>query len=126
MGMSTPSFAISARPERRFHRDGVEYEGELLFICVPATDRSADRLKELVAAILSDGPYRYGDFLNLPMALYLVRDDETGDVFRVSVRDGTVRLHVLPTTEADGLRAFYRRLVDQSAVDWRVDRQTNA
>lgn len=124
--MATPSFAISARPKRRFHRDGVEYEGELLFVCSPAADRSADELGELVAAVLADGPYRYGDFLDLPMALYLVRDDETGDVFRVSVRDGTVRLHVLPTTEASGLRAFYRRLVDRSAVDWRVDRRTDA
>ncbi|ERG88899.1 MAG: hypothetical protein J07HX5_01045 [halophilic archaeon J07HX5] len=124
--MATPSFAIPARPERRFHRDGVEYEGELLFVCSPATDRSADQLEELVVTVLADGPYRYGDFLDLPMALYLARDDETGDVFRISVRNETVRLHVLPTTEASGLRAFYRRLVDRSTVDWRVDRQTDA
>ena len=120
--MASPSFAIPARPTRRFRRDGVEYEGEVLFVCQPNAGLERD-LEELVAATLADGPYRYGDFLDLPMALYLVRDEETGDVFRVSVRDGAVRLHVLPATEPAGLRAFYHRLADRSSVEWDVERQ---
>jgi len=120
--MASPSFAIPARPTRRFRRDGVEYEGEVLFVCRPDAGLERD-LGELVEAVLADGPYRYGDFLDLPMALYLVRDEETGDVFRVSVRDGAVRLHVLPATEPAGLRALYDRLVDRSAAEWRVERR---
>jgi hypothetical protein len=57
------------------------------------------------------------------MALYLVRDEETGDVFRVSIRDGAVRLHVLPATEEAGLRAFYERLVTHSTTEWAVERR---
>jgi len=120
--MASPSFTIPARPTRRFRRDGVEYEGEVLFVCRPEDSPERD-LEGLVAAVLADGPYRYGDFLDLPMALYLVRDEETGDVFRISVRDGTVRLHVLPATDPAGLRAFYDRLVDRSSAGWRVERQ---
>jgi len=120
--MASPSFAIPARPTRRFRRDGVEYEGEVLFVCRPDAGLERD-LGELVEAVLADGPYRYGYFLDLPMALYLVRDEETGDVFRVSVRDGAVRLHVLPATEPAGLRALYDRLVDRSAAEWRVERR---
>ncbi len=120
--MASPSFAIPARPTRRFRRDGVEYEGEVLFVCRPDAGPERD-LGRLVEAVLADGPYRYGDFLDLPMALYLVRDEGTGDVFRVSIRDGAVRLHVLPATEPAGLRAFYRRLVDRSSVEWDVERR---
>lgn len=122
--MSSPSFAIPARPTRRFRRDGLEYEGEVLFTCRPEGSPERD-LGELAAAALAEGPYRYGDFLDLPMALYLVRDEGTGDVFRVSVRDGAIRLHVLPATEPAGLRAFYDRLVDRSSVAWNVERRIN-
>ena len=122
--MASPSFAIPARPTRRFRRDGVEYEGEVLFVCQPDAGTERDP-EELVAATLADGPYRYGDFLDLPMALYLVRDEETGDVFRVSVRDGAVRLHVLPATEPAGLRAFYDRLRARSGSEWDVERRVD-
>jgi hypothetical protein len=121
-----PGFEIPAHPERRYpYEGGVEYEGETMFALTPADDRSAADLRELVEGTLSAGPYRHGDFLDLPMPLYLVRDDETADVFRISIRNGRVRLHVLPATESEGLRAFYDRLVDRSDTDWRVDCHTS-
>ncbi|MFC7133409.1 MULTISPECIES: hypothetical protein [Salinibaculum] len=120
-----PSFEIPAHPERRYpYEGGVEYEGETVFTLTPGADRSSADLRDLVEATLTAGPYRHGDFFDLPMPLYLVRDDETADVFRISVRDGRVRLHVLPATESAGLRAFYDRLVARSDADWRVDCRT--
>jgi len=122
-----PSFEIPVRPERTFpFRGGVEYEGSTTFVLRPAaSDRPTEPLSELVEGVLADGPYRYGDFLNLPMPLYLVKDEGTGDVFRVSVRDETVRLHVLPATESAGLRALYDRLVEDSESEWAVECRTN-
>jgi hypothetical protein len=121
-----PSFSIPARPQRRFpRRGGVEYEGQTLFRLAPEESMSDEALADLLAETLAAGPYRYGDFLNLPMVLYLVRDQETGDVFRVSVRDGRVRLHVLPETESAGLRRLYERLADRSGVEWAVDCRTS-
>ncbi len=120
----SPSFAIPSRPERRFPRSGgVEYEGRTVFSLRPTPDQSTERLETLVADILASEPYRYGDFRAVPMALYLVRDEGTGDVFRVSVRDGTVRLHVLPETESAGLRAFYERVDDRTESEWTADCQ---
>lgn len=117
-----PSFSIPARPQRRFpRRGGVEYDGQTIFRLIPDRTRSNDRLADIVEEILAEGPYRYGDFLNLPMALYLVRDEETGDVFRVSIRDGRIRLHVLPETESAGLRRLYRRLYEQTTDEWHVE-----
>jgi len=121
-----PSFSIPSRPRRRYpYSGGVEYEGRTIFRLLPAQSLSNERLDELLAATLADGPYQYGDFLNLPLTLYLVRDRETDDVFRVSVRDGRVRLHVLPETDTEGLRAFYDRFVPRTETDWRVDCQTS-
>ena len=122
-----PSFEIPVRPERTFpFRGGVEYEGSTTFVLRPAApDQSTEPLTELVEGVLADGPYRYGDFLNLPMPLYLVKDERTDDVFRLSVRDDTVRLHVLPTTEPAGLRALYDRLVEDSESEWVVDCRTD-
>ena len=123
---SEPSFTIPARPERRFpSRGGVEYEGQTTFELTPGADHTESSLEPLVERVLADGPYRWGDFLELPMALWLVRDDETADVFRVSIRDGSVRLHVLPSTESAGLRRFYDRLADQTDCDWRVRCRTD-
>jgi hypothetical protein len=123
--MAEPSFAIPVRPTRTYpYSGGVEYEGSTLFRLVPDGDRSNDELAGLVESVLEAGPYRYGDFFSLPMALYLVRDEGTGDVFRVSVRDGVIRFHVLPETEPAGLQAMYERLVDRSDVEWRVERET--
>jgi hypothetical protein len=119
-----PLFEIPVRPERTFpFRGGVEYEGSTTFVLRPA-QQPQETLTELVAGVLADGPYRYGDFLSLPMPLYLVKDGETGDVFRLSVRDGTVRLHVLPATGSAGLRALYDRLTDRTSVGWSVECRT--
>lgn len=119
---SEPSFTIPAHPQRTFPSRGpLEYEGETMFKLMPGGDIDSPELHALVKSLLDDGPYRAGDFLELPMALWLVRDEHTADVFRVSIRDGSVRLHVLPTTESAGLRGFYDRLVDASDCDWRVE-----
>lgn len=123
--MAGDPFEIPARPRRRFpFEGGLTYEGETVFLLRPSPERDTDALAELVESVLEAGPYRYGDFLELPMPLYLVRDDETGDVFRVSVRDGVVRLHVLPETDRAGLRAIYERLDDRAAVTWDVECRT--
>lgn len=120
------SFAIPGRPERTYPRGGgVEYEGETVFVLSPETDRSNGDLDELVVAVLDSGPYRSGDFMELPMPLYLVRDEETGDVFRVTVRNGAVQLHVLPETDSEGLRRFYDRLREVSECGWSVACRTD-
>jgi len=119
-----PSFDIPARPTRRFpHDSGVEYEGGTEFELRPDREYTEPELATTVTELLAAGPYRYGDFHDLPMQLWLVRDEGTSDVFRVAVRDGTVRLHVLPTTEPAGLRRFYDRLcAADPSVSWAVDR----
>lgn len=123
--MGEPSFAIPVRPTRTYpYSGGVEYEGGTVFQLTPQVSRSTDELASLVEAVLEAGPYRYGDFISLPMPLFLVRDDETGDVFRVSIRDGTVRFHVLPETESSGLQALYERLDERTETDWRVQSDT--
>lgn len=120
--MGNPSFRIPVRPTRNYpYSGGVEYEGKTVFRLTPDTEQSESALVDWVEAILEEGPYRYGDFFDLPMPLYLVCDDETGDVFRVSIRDGTVALHVLPATESAGLSALYDRLTKQTAASWRVE-----
>lgn len=119
---SEPSFAIPVRPRRRFLvRGGVTYEGETTFRLTPEADHDDVTLHSLVERILADGPYRSGDFHDLPVTLWLVRDDGTGDVFRVSIRDGRIRLHVLPATESAGLRRFYGRLSSASGSSWSVE-----
>lgn len=122
----TPTFAIPKRPTRRYRRrGGVEYDGETVFSLSPHTRRDDESLRELVERVLEEGPYRYGDWFDLPMPLYLVHDDRTGDTFRVAVRDGTVELHVLPETGTDGLRAFYRRTDARSETGWDVTCRTD-
>ena len=139
--MGAPSFDIPARPERHFPgTGGVEYRGGTVFELVPAVEdppgstdaEGADAnpadpnlsdadLVQTVDEVLGAGPYQYGDFHELPMPLWLVRDRETGDAFRVAVRNGEVQLHVLPRTDAPGLRAFYERLEAASEDHgWRV------
>jgi hypothetical protein len=121
-----PPFAIPGRPRRTYPRGGgVEYEGETVFVVEPDRELADANLDSLVTAVLDEGPYQSGDFMDLPMELYLVRDEETADVFRVAIRGGTVRLHVLPETESEGLRRFYDRLVDRSDCDWRVECRTD-
>lgn len=116
-----PSFTIPSRPQRNYpFSGGLEYEGGTTFELVPGGEWNTSQLETLLASVLSEGPYRYGDFLNLPMTLYLVKDQQTGDVFRVSIRDGNVRLHVLPETNSEGLRALYRRLTEATDTEWNV------
>jgi hypothetical protein len=120
----TPTFAIPRRPERRYpRRGGVEYEGETVFSLTPAADCEDAELARLVESVLESEPYRYGDWFDLPMPLYLVHDDETGDTFRVAVRDGALEFHVLPDTDPEGLRALYERLTDRCDASWRVERR---
>ncbi|GAA0464144.1 hypothetical protein MUK72_08435 [Halococcus dombrowskii] len=125
-----PSFAIPRRPERRYSRHaGLEYEGSTVFSLSPAAKRGEqedEALDELLQDVLDGDPYTYGDWFDLPMALYLVHDTETGDVFRVSIRDGRIEFHVLPETDPDGLRALYRRLAARSEREWIVESSTDA
>jgi hypothetical protein len=119
-------FAIPSRPERRFsHERGLEYEGETTFHLTPSPSATDERLASLVTTVLSAPAYTYGDWFDLPMPLYLVHDEETDDVFRVSVRDGQVRLHVLPATESAGLRAFYEGLDAAADREWQVTCSTS-
>ncbi|WP_178917547.1 hypothetical protein [Natronomonas gomsonensis] len=119
-----PTFAIPTPPERRYPRGGgVEYEGETVFSVRPTADFDDRELVELVQSVLDAGPYRYGDWFDLPMPLYLVHDDDTGDTFRVAVRDGAVEFHVLPATDSAGLRGLYRRLTDATDSSWSVARK---
>jgi len=116
-------FEIPVRPRRYYPRaGGVEYQGDTTFTLTPAVDRSEPTLRDLVETVLAAGPYRFGDFIDLPMPLWLVRDGETSDTFRISVRDGTIRLHVLPATDSTGLEAFYDRVCRRSDCAWSVSR----
>lgn len=120
----TPTFAIPRSPVRRYpRRGGVEYEGETVFSLTPPGSFDDPELAALVESVLEDGPYRYGDWFDLPMPLYLVHDDETGDTFRVAVRDGDVEFHVLPDTRPAGLRALYDRLESATGDAWSVERR---
>ncbi len=123
---SEPSFTIPARPQREYpYSGGVEYDGQTIFQLVPSTEQSNDHLSEVLGMTLAEGPYQYGDFYNLPMTLYLVRDQQTGDVFRASVRDGRIRLHVLPDTESTGLRHVYDRLSEHADCTFSVECETS-
>ncbi|WP_158855046.1 hypothetical protein [Halorhabdus sp. CUG00001] len=124
---SDPAFEIESRPQREYDRAGrLSYEGTTLFRLEPAEQRPEATLRAYLDGVLDDGPYQYGDFHDLPMVVYLVRDRETGDVFRASIRDGAIRLHVLPETEAAGLRRFFGRLQAYAEDEWTVDNRTTA
>lgn len=116
-----PTFEIPGHPRRRYSRQTVEYEGETVFELHPTPETETERLTRLVERVLAEEPYRYGDWFELPMPLFLVHDGETGDTFRVAVRDGRVEFHVLPETDSAGLRALYERLQEASGRSWRVD-----
>ncbi|MFC6963911.1 hypothetical protein [Halocatena marina] len=117
-----PSFEIPERPKRQYSRRTVQYDGDVNFTLTPAHDRETDQLEALVIDVLDTGPYRYGEWFDLPMTLFLVHDDQTNDTFRVSIRDGSVTLHVLPKTDSAGLKALYERIVAASNCGWSVDR----
>jgi hypothetical protein len=117
-----PTFDVD-HPDRKHPRaGGMRYEGGTVFALTPegAVDASA-----AVDDVLAAGPYRYGDWFDLPMPLFLVHDDEAGDTFRVAVRDGTVELHVRSATSPAGLRAFYDRLVDRVGEPVTVTRKAD-
>ena len=126
MADDDPTFSIPQRPIRRYRRHGgVEYEGETVFTLRPERDPADRSPTVLVESVLDRGPYRYGDWFDLPMPVYLVHDDETGDTFRIAVRDGTVQLYVLPNTDRAGLRAFYERLDRRTESAWSVACRTD-
>jgi len=120
-------FAIPARPDRRYPRSGgVEYVGGTVFSFDPGVDHTDGELAALVESVLDSETYRYGDWFDLPMPLYLVRDDSTHDTFRVAVRDGHIEVHVLPETDSEGVRALHDRLVEaceEEPFEWSVERR---
>lgn len=121
-----PSFAIPHHPERRYSRHaGLEYEGTTVFSLLPTREYTDSELNELLRGVLDSDSYVYGDWFDLPMTLYLVHDTETGDVFRVSVRNSRIELHVLPGTDSAGLRALYRRVCAASECEWSVESRTD-
>ncbi len=123
---TTPRFEIPERPRRRYpRRGGVEYEGETVFVLEPGVAVETAALVDVLQSALAADEYRYGDWFDLPMPLYLVHDDETGDTFRVAVRDGAVQFHVLPTTEPTGLRRLYERLRAATDFTWSVSKRTD-
>lgn len=126
MDDDSPTFEIPKRPTRRYQRrGGVEYEGETVFSLDPEANYTDESLTTLVEDVLDRPPYRYGDWFDLPMPLYLVHDDRTGDTFRTAIRDGRIELHVLPNTGDRGLRAFYDRLAEASDTTWTVTCRTD-
>ncbi|WP_330632279.1 hypothetical protein [Halocatena halophila] len=117
-----PPFEIPARPERRFTGNTLRYDGDVTFT-LTATDPDDHPLEQTITRVLEEGPYRYGDWFDLPIPVWLVHDADRNDTFRVSISDGAVRLHVLPGTTGSGLEAFYGRLVDRTGTQWEIDRQ---
>lgn len=114
-------FGEITSPDRTFDSGGhLSYEGGTVLVLRPNSTRSDSELRSLVRAVLESGPYRHGDFLDLPMPVWLVRDEQTGDVFRVTVRDGSIELHVLPQTKPVGLRAWANRIADRTETGWTV------
>jgi hypothetical protein len=127
-GARDDPFAIPARPDRRYPRGGgVEYVGGTVFSFDPGEGWADADLAAFVESVLDSNEYRYGDWFDLPMPLYLVHDDSTHDTFRLAVRDGRVEVHVLPETEPEGVRALHDRLVDANggSFEWAVDRQVD-
>jgi hypothetical protein len=121
-------FADLQHPERTFSRaGGMQYEGATVIKLRPGTG-SADEatLAALTREVLGEGPYRFGDWFDLPLPVFLVHDDGTGDTFRLAVREDAIELHVRSATDAEGLRAFRDRLAAAhgSTADWQVTRRT--
>ena len=117
-------FHIPTRPTRTYpHNGGVEYVGGTIFSLSPGESHEESSLITVVEQVLADGAYRWGDWFDLPLPLYLVHDDTTHDTFRVRVRDGRIRLHVLPDTDSRGLSAFYERLNEHG--EWTVKRHVD-
>jgi hypothetical protein len=121
MSDSDPSFSIPHRPRRTYpQQGGVRYEGETFFRLSPSSESTESDLLTLVTDVLDEKAYTYGDWFDLPVPMYLVRDRERDTTFRVVVRYGSIELHVLPDTRSSGLQAIYRRLTARSDASWRV------
>ena len=122
------AFTNLQHPERSFSRAGeMSYEGATVIELRPTaepTDEAA--LAALAREVLADGPYRFGDWFDLPLPVFLVHDGRTGDTFRLAVREAVIELHVRSATDAAGLRAFRDRLAESTpaGTDWRVSRRT--
>ncbi|ODR81197.1 hypothetical protein BG842_00205 [Haladaptatus sp. W1] len=126
MSDSDPSFSIPHRPRRTYPRQGgVRYEGETLFRLSPSSDPSESDLVNLVERVLDGESYTYGDWFDLPVPMYLVRDREHDTTFRVVVRYGSVELHILPDTRSSGLQTLYHRLTACSDCSWSVSCESN-
>ncbi|MFB6206180.1 MAG: hypothetical protein ABEJ05_06615 [Haloglomus sp.] len=131
---SDDAFTDLRHPDRTFPRaGGMRYEGATVVELRPRSE-SVDEatLASLTRDVLSVDRYRFGDWFDLPLPVFLVHDDATGDTFRIAVREDAVELHVRSATGAAGLRAFYDRLVDMAddaaadvRGDWRVTRRTD-
>jgi hypothetical protein len=122
------AFTDLQHPERSFSRAGeMSYEGATVVELRPTgepTDEAA--LAALVREVLGEGPYRFGDWFDLPLPVLLVHDGRTGDTFRLAVRESVVELHVRSATDAAGLRAFRDRLAESTppGTEWRATRRT--
>lgn len=117
----SPSFDIPTRPERNYTATGgIEYVGETAFHLQPEPEMSASELEEVLTGLLDADRYVRGDWFDLPRPVYLVHDREVSTAFRVVVRSGRLELHVLPSTDSEGLRALYDRLRDATDADWSV------
>jgi hypothetical protein len=123
------AFSDLHHPERTFPRSGgMRYEGATVIELRPAagpTDEAA--LVSVAESVLAADRYRVGDWFDLPLPVFLVHDDETGDTYRVAVREDAIELHVRSETGAAGLRAFHERLraVAAERGDWQVTRRTD-
>ncbi len=117
----SPTFEIPARPERNYTpTGGVEYVGETAFHLEPDLEPSAEELEDVLTDLLDADRYVRGDWFDLPRPVYLVHDRRVSTSFRVVVRSGRLELHVLPSTESEGLRALYDRLRAATDLDWTV------
>ncbi|PSP81627.1 hypothetical protein BRC81_00125 [Halobacteriales archaeon QS_1_68_20] len=113
---------MPARPERNYTpTGGVEYVGETAFHLKPDPELAVDELEAALADVLDADRYVRGDWFDLPRPVFLVHDEPVSTSFRVVVRSGRVELHVLPSTEAAGLRELFDRLRAETDVDWTVD-----
>lgn len=115
-------FVVPSRPTRRYRSGGgLRYEGGTTYTLSPDPPREEDDLSTLLEGVLDANAYRYGNWMELPMPVYLVHDDQTNDTFRVAVRDGTIEFRVLPETDPAGLRALYDRIDAASDAVWSVE-----
>jgi hypothetical protein len=116
---------IPTRPERRCpSAGGLEYDGGTRFELVPIDD-PGDSVARLVEQVLRAGPYRHGDFHELPMPLFLVRDDQAKldvhceTVLGVAVADRLDELHAYDAHTTGHILGGIAAL-DRAGVPWYV------